>query len=77
MTCLCRHDRRQKYISTKSQKEVLGLRQALTALSPIETDIHCTGGWVGFVAVRTAWKTTLLPGFDSRTVQPLASHHTD
>ena len=39
---------------------------------------HCTGGWVGPRAVLYGWgKSRPTPGFDTRTVQPVASHYTD
>ena len=39
---------------------------------------HCTGGWVGSrVGLDRCGKSRLPPRFDSRTVQPVASHYTD
>ena len=39
---------------------------------------HCTGGWVGPRAVLDGWgKSRPPPGFDPRTVQPVASRYTD
>jgi hypothetical protein len=39
---------------------------------------HCTGGWVGLRAGLDAWeKSRPPPGFDPRTVQPVASRYTD
>ena len=38
---------------------------------------HCTGGWVGPGPVRTGAENLAPPGFDLRTVQPVASRFTD
>jgi len=39
---------------------------------------HCTGGWVGSRAgLHRCGKSRLPPGFDPRTVQPVASRYTD
>jgi len=39
---------------------------------------QCTGGWVGPRAGLDMYgKSRPPPGFDSRTVQPVASHYTD
>jgi len=40
---------------------------------------HCTGGWVGPRASldRCGKSQTAPPGFDPRTVQPIASHYTN
>jgi hypothetical protein len=39
---------------------------------------HCTGGWVGPRAGQDGCgKSRPAPGFDSRTVQPVASRYTD
>ena len=39
---------------------------------------HCTGGWVGpKVGLDGCGKSRLPPGFDPRTVQPVASRYTD
>jgi hypothetical protein len=35
---------------------------------------HCIGGWVG---LRTGQKISPPPGFDPRTVHPVASRYTD
>jgi hypothetical protein len=54
-------------------------RHALAAL-PLEkrSDTHCTGGWVGPRAGLDGCGNSLPPpGFDSRTVLPLASRYTD
>ena len=41
-------------------------------------DTHCTGGWVGPRAgLDRCGKSCPLPGFDPRTVQPVASRYTD
>ena len=42
------------------------------------TGTHCTGGWVGPRAgLDGCGKSRLPPGFDTRTVQPVASRYTD
>ena len=38
---------------------------------------HCTGGWVGPGTVWTGAENLAPPGFDPRTVQPVASRHTN
>jgi len=39
---------------------------------------HCIGGWVGPRAGLDGWgKSRPPPGFDPRTVQPVASRYTD
>ena len=39
---------------------------------------HCTGGWVGPRAGLDGYgKSRLPPGFDPRTIQPIASRYTD
>jgi hypothetical protein len=39
---------------------------------------HCIGGWVGLRAgLDRCGKSRLLPRFDPRTVQPVASRYTD
>ena len=56
-----------------------GRRHAPAALYPRERPgTHCTGGWVGPRAVLD-WcgKSQPRPGFDPRTVQPVASRYTD
>ena len=60
-------------------KGVRGQRHALAALYPWERPgVHCTGGWVGPRAgLDRCEKSRLPPGFDPRTVQPVASHYTD
>ena len=56
-----------------------GQRQAPAALPPGKRlDIHCTGGWVGPRAgLDVCGKSRPPPGFDPRTVQPVASRYTD
>ena len=56
-----------------------GQRHVLAAFYPRERPgTHCTGGWLGPKGrsgqVR---KISPLPGFDPRTVQPVASRYTD
>ena len=52
---------------------------APTAFYPLESpDTHCTGGWVGPRAgLERGGKSRPPPGFDPRTVQPVASRYTD
>jgi len=39
---------------------------------------HCIGGWIGpRVGLDRCGKVSLLPGFDLRNVQPVASRYTD
>ena len=56
-----------------------GQRHALAALYPRERPgTHCTGGWVGPRAgLDRCGKISHPPGFDPRTVQPVASRYTD
>jgi hypothetical protein len=58
---------------------VRGHRHAPSALFPRERPgIYCTGGWVGPKAGLDRYgKSRPLPGFDPRTVQPVASCYTD
>ena len=59
--------------------EVGGQRHAPVALPPGERHgTHCTGGWVGpRVGLDGYGQSHPLPGFDPRTVQPVASRYTD
>jgi len=54
-------------------------RHAPAAFYPRERPgTHCSGGWVGpRVALDGCGKSQPLPGFDPRTVQPVASRYTD
>jgi hypothetical protein len=53
-----------------------GQRHTPAALPPGKT--HCIGGWVGFKAgLDWCGKSRPTPGFDPRTVQPVASRYTD
>ena len=56
-----------------------GQRHAPAALYPRERHgTHCTGGWVGHRAgLDRCGKSRPPPGFDPRTVQPVASRYTD
>jgi hypothetical protein len=56
-----------------------GQRHAPAALYPPEIPgTHCAGGWVGPRAgLDRCGEFHLPPGFDPRTVQPVASRHTD
>ena len=39
---------------------------------------HCIGGWVGHIdGLDRCGKSRILPGFDPRTVPPVASRYTD
>jgi len=64
---------------TTALEGVSGQRYALAALYLRErTGTHCTGGWVGPRAgLNRCGKSRPPPGFDPRTVQPVASHYTD
>ena len=56
-----------------------GQRHASAAIYPRERPgTHCTGGWVGPRAgLDSCGKSRPPPGFDPRTVQPVASRYTD
>jgi hypothetical protein len=55
-----------------------GQRHAPAALPPGKgPGTHCAGGWVGPGPIWTVRKISLTPGFNPRTVQPVASHYTD
>ena len=58
---------------------VSGQHHAPAALPPGERHgTHCTGGWVGHRAgLDGGGKSRPPPGFDPRTVQPVASRYTD
>ena len=62
-----------------TKREVRGQRHAPVALYPRERPgTHCTGGWVGPRAgLDRCGKSRPPPGFDPRTVEPLASRYTD
>jgi len=73
----------QKYSSILSLTSALdgegGPRHAPAAL-PLgkRADTHCTGGWVGLrTSLDGCGKSRPPPGFDPRTVQPVASRYTD
>jgi len=55
-----------------------GQRHAPAALPRERPDTHCVEGWVGHRAgLDECGKSRPLPGFDPRTVQPVASRYTD
>ena len=56
-----------------------GQRHAPAALSPgRRPGTHCIGGWVGpKVGLDGCGKSRPPPGFDPRTVKPVASRYTD
>jgi len=55
-----------------------GQRHAPAALLPGErAGTHSVGGWMGPRAGLDGRKISPQPGFDPRTVQPVASHYTD
>jgi len=56
-----------------------GQRHAPAALYPRERPgTHCTGGWVGpSTGLDRCGNLAPPPGFDHRTVQPVASRYTD
>jgi hypothetical protein len=72
-----------RYGSTLSLTSALdgvgGKRHAPAALPPGQRPgTHCTGGWVGPRAgLDCCGKMSPPPGFDPRTVQPVASRYTD
>jgi hypothetical protein len=57
----------------------MGQRHAPAALYPRERPgTHCTGGWVGpWAGLARCGKSRPPPGFDPRTVQPVANCYTD
>jgi hypothetical protein len=63
---------------TTALEEVRGQRHVPAALYPWEKPgPHCTGGWVSRRADLDKYgKSHPLPGFDPRTIQPVASHYT-
>ena len=62
---------------TTALEGVRGQRHAPAALYARERP-HCTGGWVGPRAgLDRCGKSRPPPGFDPRTVQPVASRYTD
>jgi len=55
-----------------------GQRHAPAALLSARPGTHCTGGWVSPRAgLEGCEKSRPSTGFDSRTVQPVASRYTD
>ena len=58
---------------------VVGGQRHVSAAAPQERPgTHCIGGWVGYTAgLDGCWKSRPPPGFDPRTVQPVASRYTD
>ena len=64
---------------TSALDGVGGQRQALATLPPAKRPgTHCIGGWLGPRAgVDSCGKSHPTPGFDPRTVQPVASRYTD
>ena len=64
---------------TTALEGVRGQRHAPAGLYPRERPgTHCTGGWVGPRAgLDRCGKSRPPPGFDPRTVQPVASRYTD
>jgi len=64
---------------TTALEGVRSQRQAPAALYPRKRPgTHCTGGWVGPRAgLDRCGKSRPQPGFDSRTVQSVASRYTD
>ena len=64
---------------TSALDGVGGERHALPALTRERPGTYCIGGWVGpGVSLDVCGKSrTPPPGFDPRTVQPVASRYTD
>ena len=54
-----------------------GQRHAPVAYPWERPGTHCTGGWVGPRVFWTGAENLAPPGFDPRTVQPVASRYTD
>ena len=48
-----------------------------TALPPGKPGTHCIEGWVGYTFGLAGSENLAPPGFDSRTVQPVASRYSD
>jgi len=70
--------REKRYSSTLSLTSALDAggdeRQVSTALpSGKRLGTHCMGGWVGRRSVLDGYGKSRFPGFDLRTVQPIAS----
>jgi hypothetical protein len=67
------------FLETRHQKGVRDQRQALAAIYPQERHgTHFTAGWVGPRAgLDRCGKSRPPTGFDSRTVQPVASRYND
>ena len=74
---------KQRYSCTLSLTSALeggvGVQgHALAALSWKRPGTHCTGGWVGpRASLEGCGKSRPTLGFESRTIQPIASHCTD
>ena len=63
---------------TTALEGVRGQRHAPAALYPRERPgTHCTGEWVGPRAGLDSAENLAPPGFDPRTILPVASHYTD
>ena len=63
---------------TAALEGVSGQQHAPSVLYPRERPgAHCTGGWVGPRAGSGRAENLALPGFDPRTVQPVASRYTE
>jgi hypothetical protein len=67
------------FLDQRHYKGVRGQRHAPATLYPRERHgTHCTGGWAGpRASLDRCRKFCPPPGFDPRTVQPIASHYTD
>ena len=75
-------EREQKYSCTLSLISVLDgvgcQRHAPAALPRERPDTHCIGGWMGLRSgLEGCGKSRPSPGFDPRTVQPVAGYYTD
>jgi len=56
----------------------MGQHHAPAAIYPQKRPgTHCTGDWVGPGQSGQVWKILPQPGFNPRTVQPIASRYTD
>jgi hypothetical protein len=74
--------REKRYSSTLSLTSALDAgvdeRQDPATLPPGKIlGTHCMGGWMGRRSGLDGYGKSRLPGFDLRTVQPIASRYTD
>jgi hypothetical protein len=53
------------------------MHQAMAALPQERPGTHSTGGWVSHRTGLEVTESFTPPGFNLRTIQPIASHYTD